>query len=75
MSLCGRQGGLERCPGGGRARAMGGGRVRVGRVGRDWWDGSYWGGKRVIRYVAKYEPQVAPAGLRDKTVSRSQEGV
>jgi hypothetical protein len=29
----------------------------------------------VIRYVAKHEPQVAPAGLGDRTVSRSQEGV
>ena len=43
MSLCGRQGGLERCPSGGRARAMGGGRVRVGGVGGDRWVGGYRG--------------------------------
>ena len=29
----------------------------------------------MIRCVAKHEPQVTPAGLRDKTVGRSQRGV
>ena len=67
--------GWKRYPGGGRARATGGGRVRVGGVSSDWWDGSYWGGKRVIRCVAKHGLQVVPAGLRDKTVGRSQKGV
>ena len=62
-------------PAGGRARATGGGWVRVGRVGRVWWLESYWGGKRVIRCVAKHGVQVAPAGLGDKTVGRSQRGV
>ena len=62
-------------PAGGRARATGGGWVRVGGVSSDWWDGSYWGGKRVIRCVAKHGLQVVPAGLRDKTVGRSQKGV
>ena len=59
----------------GHARATGGDRVRVGGVGRDWRGESYWGGKRVIRCVAKHEPQAAPVGLRDKTVGRSQKGV
>ena len=62
-------------PAGGRARVTGGGRVHVGGAGSDWWDGSYWGGKRVIRCVAKHGVQVAPAGLGDKTVGRSQRGV
>ena len=55
--------------------SRGGGRVHVGGAGSDWWGGSYWSGKRVIRCVAKHGVQVAPAVLRDKTVSRSQEGV
>ena len=55
--------------------SRGGGRVHVGGAGSDWWGGSYWGRKGVIRCVAKYELQVALAGLRDKTVGRSQKGV
>ena len=55
--------------------SRGGGRVHVGRVGSDWWGGSYWSGKRVIRCVAKHGVQVGPAGLGDKTVGRSQRGV
>ena len=76
MSLCGRQGRVGKdTPAGGHARATGGSRVHVGGAGSDWWDGSYWGRKWVIRCVAKYELQVALAGLRDKTVGRSQKGV
>ena len=41
----GREGWRDAPAGGARNKGHRGGRARVGGVGRDWWDGSYWGGE------------------------------